>query len=82
LFLSKYGGFLGLVGKKSYFFHTYLYMTKTKRDKNLKIDSKTHSLLKNYCEKKGLKMFAFVERLIKETCSNVVSSKKDDLYGD
>tara|TARA_R110000824_G_scaffold210778_1_gene396639 strand:+ start:1627 stop:1800 length:174 start_codon:yes stop_codon:yes gene_type:complete len=57
-------------------------MTKTKRDKNLKIDSKTHSLLKNYCEKKGLKMFAFVERLIKETCSNVGLTKKDDLYGD
>ena len=48
-----------------------------KRDKNLKITPQTHKLLKVYCEKNGLKMFAFVERLIKEKC--VI---KKDIYGD
>lgn len=36
-----------------------------KRTKNLKITPKTHEILKNYCEEQGLKMFAFVEKLIK-----------------
>jgi len=40
-----------------------------KRDKNLKITSKTHELLKKYCEENGLKMFAYVEKLIREKCS-------------
>jgi hypothetical protein len=48
-----------------------------KRDKNLKITPQTHKLLKEYCEKNGLKMFAFVEKLIKEKC--VI---KKDIYGD
>ena len=53
-------------------------MTKPKRNKNLKIDSKTHSALKSYCEKNGLKMFAFVEKLIRERCTNVRYSLYDD----
>jgi hypothetical protein len=48
-----------------------------KRDKNLKITPQTHKLLKVYCEKNGLKMFAFVEKLIRERC--VI---KKDIYGD
>jgi hypothetical protein len=48
-----------------------------KRDKNLKITPQTHKLLKEYCEDNGLKMFAFVEKLIKERC--VI---KKDIYGD
>jgi len=48
---------------------SYLFRkTIMKRDKNLKITTKTHELLKTYCEQNGLKMFAFVERLIKEKC--------------
>jgi hypothetical protein len=39
-----------------------------KRDKNLKITPKTHEILKKYCEENGLKMFAFVEKLIREQC--------------
>jgi hypothetical protein len=57
-------------------------MNKPKRNKNLKIDSKTHSVLKSYCEKNGLKMFAFVEKLIRENCSIIRYNKKDDLYDD
>jgi len=48
-----------------------------KRDKNLKITPQTHKLLKEYCENNGLKMFAFVEKLIRETCK-----PKTDIYGD
>jgi hypothetical protein len=48
-----------------------------KRDKNLKITSTTHKILKKYCEDNGLKMFQYVESLIKEKCT-----PKKDLYGD
>ena len=48
---------------------SYLYIkTPMKRDKNLKITPKTHEILKKYCEENGLKMFAFVEKLIREKC--------------
>ena len=48
-----------------------------KRDKNLKITSQTHKILKDYCEENGLKMFAFVEKIIKKTCL-----KPKDIYGE
>jgi hypothetical protein len=47
------------------------------RSKNLKITPKTHKILKAYCNKNGLKMFAFVEKLIKEQCR-----EPRDMYGD
>ena len=48
-----------------------------KRDKNLKIPPQPHKILKQYCEDNGLKMFAFVEKLIKDKCI-----PKKDMYGD
>lgn len=36
------------------------------KQEKVSIDSKTHELLKSYCEAKGLKMGAFVSILIKE----------------
>ncbi len=48
-----------------------------KRTKNLKITPKTHELLKSYCEDNGLKLFAFVENIIREKCI-----PKKDIYGD
>lgn len=48
-----------------------------KRTKNLKITPKTHKILKDYCEKNGLKMFAYVEKLIRESCET-----KRDIYGE
>jgi hypothetical protein len=48
-----------------------------KRDKNIKITPLTHEILKKYCEDNGLKMFAFVERVIREKCQD-----KKDLYGE
>ena len=50
---------------------------KKQKIKNLKISTETHSLLKKYCNDKGLKMFAFVELLIKEKCKSV-----KDIYGE
>ena len=43
--------------------------TAMKRDKNLKITQKTHEILKKYCEENGLRMFAYVEKLIRDKCS-------------
>jgi len=54
-----------------------LIKTPMKRDKNLKITTPTHKALKEYCEENGLKMFSFVEKLIKEKCI-----PKKDLYGE
>jgi hypothetical protein len=48
-----------------------------KRTKNLKITPQTHSLLKKYCEDNGLKMFAYVEKIIREKCV-----PKKDIYGE
>lgn len=55
-----------------------------KRDKNLKITSTTHEILKNYCEQNGLKMFSFVEKLIREKCTSKIEVKqiKKDLYNE
>ena len=50
---------------------------KKNKIKNLKISSEVHRLLKIYCTKHGLKMFAFVEQLILDKCS-----KKKDIYGE
>jgi hypothetical protein len=56
----------------------YTYLKKVmKRAKNLKITPTTHEMLKKYCEDNGLKMFAFVEKLIKEKCM-----KPKDMYGE
>jgi hypothetical protein len=48
-----------------------------KRTKNLKITPNTHKILKDFCEENGLKMFSFVEKIIKEKCV-----KPKDLYGE
>jgi|TARA_R110001606_G_scaffold367707_2_gene523303 hypothetical protein len=42
--------------------------SKKPKIKNLKINIETHTILKEYCKKNGLKMFAFVEKLIEEKC--------------
>jgi hypothetical protein len=48
-----------------------------KKIKNLKIDPKVHDVLKKYCDKRGIKMYRFLENLILEKCS-----EKKDLYGE
>ena len=48
-----------------------------KKIKNLKISVETHEILKTYCEKRGIKIYRFLETLIKEKCS-----EKKDIYGE
>jgi len=48
-----------------------------KKIKNLKISLEVHNVLKNYCDKNGIKMYRFLERLILEKCK-----EKKDIYGD
>lgn len=45
--------------------------------KNLKISEESHLMLKQYCEKKGLKIYKFVEQLIYENCG-----EDKDIYGE
>jgi|TARA_B110000503_G_scaffold140559_1_gene231785 hypothetical protein len=48
-----------------------------KEIKNLKISPEVHSVLKTYCDEKGLKIYKFLESLILEKCS-----KPKDIYGE
>jgi hypothetical protein len=48
-----------------------------KKIKNLKIDKGVHEVLKSYCDKRGIKMYKFVETLILEKCK-----EKRDIYGE
>jgi hypothetical protein len=51
-----------------------------KRDKNIKITPITHEILKKYCEENGLKMFQYVELLIKKNC--ILKKPPRDLYNE
>lgn len=48
-----------------------------KKIKNLKISIEVHDILKTYCEKRGIKMYRFLENLIIEKCK-----EKKDIYGE
>ena len=48
-----------------------------KKIKNLKISVDVHNVLKSYCDKKGIKMYRFLEKLILEKCK-----EKKDIYGE
>jgi hypothetical protein len=45
--------------------------------KNLKISKEVHDILKRYCEKRGIKIYRFLESLIREKCI-----EKKDIYGE
>ena len=55
----------------------YLMEKPRKKIKNLKISVETHDVLKRYCDKRGLKIYKFLETLILEKCK-----EKRDLYGE
>jgi hypothetical protein len=48
-----------------------------KKIKNLKISVESHDILKKYCDSHGIKMYRFLENLIKEKCQI-----KKDIYGE
>jgi hypothetical protein len=52
-------------------------MDKTTKIKNLKISQEVHTTLKTYCDKNGLTMYKFIEKLIIDKCSI-----KKDVYGE
>jgi len=55
-----------------------MYMSNdNKKIKNLKISVESHEILKKYCDKKGIKIYKFVENLIIENCK-----EKKDIYGE
>jgi hypothetical protein len=45
--------------------------------KNIKISQNVHEVLKRYCEKKGIKIYKFLEQIILEKCK-----EKKDIYGE
>jgi len=51
--------------------------TEKNKIKNLKISTEVHNVLKTYCDKKGIKMYRFLEKLILEKCK-----EKKDIYGE
>ncbi len=42
--------------------------------KNLKISQEVHDILKKYCDKNGIKMYRFLEKLIIEKCKESPST--------
>jgi hypothetical protein len=48
-----------------------------KKIKNIKISIQSHETLKKYCDKKGLKIYKFLENLIMENCKEA-----KDIYGE
>lgn len=48
-----------------------------KKIKNLKIDPKVHEILKKYCDKRGIKIYKFLENLIIKNCK-----EETDIYGE
>ena len=54
--------------EKNHTFFILIGMEDVRKIKNIKIDTRVHNLLKQYCKNNGLKMCHFVEKLIKEKC--------------
>ena len=48
------------------------------KQKNVKISEKHHEMLKDHCEKNGLKIYKVLEKFIEE----LTKPKKKDIYGD
>lgn len=53
-------------------------MDENNKKKNIKISLKHHVMLKEYCDKNGLKVYRTIEKLIDDLCK----PKRRDLYGD
>jgi hypothetical protein len=58
-------------------FKSAFFLPMKKRIKNLKISEESHEILKKFCDKKGIKMYRFLENLIIENCK-----EKTDIYGE
>ena len=45
--------------------------------KNLKISKEVHDILKKYCDKRGIKIYRFLEQMIRDKCT-----EGKDVYGE
>jgi len=54
-----------------------LFSTYEKQERNIKIAPEVHEVLKKYCDKRGIKIYKFLENLILEKCV-----EKKDVYGE
>jgi hypothetical protein len=53
--------------------------------KNIKVSENHHKMLKEHCDKNGLKIYKLVQKWIEETCKEnktIETPKKKDIYGD
>lgn len=53
--------------------------------KNIKISEKHHNMLKEYCDKNGLKIYKVIQKWIDENCKEkkvITPTTKKDIYGD
>ncbi len=53
--------------------------------KNIKVGEKHHEILKEYCDKNGLKIYKLIHKWIDENCKPSKQNdgtKKKDIYGD
>ena len=53
--------------------------------KIIKVSEKHHKMLKEYCDKKGLKIYKIVQKWIDDACKQEKSTEiqnKKDIYGD
>lgn len=48
-----------------------------KKIKNIKISIESHEVLKKYCDKHGIKIYKFLEKLIFDKCK-----ENKDIYGE
>lgn len=46
--------------------------------KNIKVSEKHHQMLKEYCDKNGMKIYKVVQKWIEDSCK----PKKKDIYGE
>lgn len=46
--------------------------------KNIKVSERAHQLIKEYCDKKGLKIYKVIEKWIDDNCK----PKNRDIYGE
>ena len=49
-----------------------------RKSKNIKISEKHHEILKDHCEKNGLKIYRVIEKYI----DGLNKSRKKDIYGE
>lgn len=50
------------------------------KNKNVKISAKHHTILKEHCDKNGLKIYRVIEKWIDELNGTGLRSKKRDIY--